>query len=160
MGQTKKKAKPKSQTIALNKRARHDYFIESCYEAGLVLEGWEVKSIRAGRVQINESHINLHKAEAFLLGALLAPLPSVSTHFIPDPARHRKCLLHRTELSKLIGAVERKGYTLIPTAMYWKHGRIKLEIGVARGKKQHDKRAAAKAKDWQRQKQRLLKATL
>ncbi len=152
-----KKEKSKSSTIALNKKAKHDYFIEDRYEAGLSLEGWEVKSIRAGRVQINESYILLQSGEAFLFGANISALPTASTHIKPDPTRNRKCLLHRTELNRLIGAVERKGYTLIPTALYWKHGLVKLEIGVAKGKKAHDKRAAEKERDWKREKQRLLK---
>jgi len=152
-----KKEKSKNSTIALNKKARHDYFIEDRYEAGLSLEGWEVKSIRAGRVQINESYILLLNGEAFLFGANISALPTASTHIKPDPTRNRKCLLHRTELNRLIGAVERKGFTLIPTALYWKHGLVKLEIGVAQGKKAHDKRASEKEKDWKREKQRLLK---
>ncbi len=152
-----KKEKSKSSTIALNKKAKHDYFIEDRYEAGLSLEGWEVKSIRAGRVQINESYILLQSGEAFLFGANISALPTASTHIKPDPTRNRKCLLHRTELNRLIGAVERKGYTLIPTALYWKHGLVKLEIGVAQGKKAYDKRAAEKERDWKREKQRLLK---
>ena len=152
-----KKEKSKNSTIALNKKAKHDYFIDDRYEAGLSLEGWEVKSIRAGRIQINESYILLQNGEAFLFGANISPLPTASTHIKPDPTRNRKCLLHRTELNRLIGAVERKGYTLIPTALNWKHGLVKLEIGVARGKKAHDKRAAEKEKDWNREKQRLLK---
>ena len=152
-----KKEKSKSSTIALNKKAKHDYFIEDRYEAGLTLEGWEVKSIRAGHVQINESYILLQNGEAFLFGANITALPTASTHIKPDPTRNRKCLLHRTELNRLIGAVERKGFTLIPTALYWKHGLVKLEIGVAQGKKAHDKRATEKEKDWKREKQRLLK---
>ena len=152
-----KKEKSKSKTIALNKKAKHDYFIEDRYEAGLSLKGWEVKSIRAGRVQISESYILLKEGEAFLFGANISALPTVSTHTNPDPTRNRKCLLHRTELSRLIGAVERKGFTLIPTALYWKHGLVKLEIGLAQGKKAHDKRATEKERDWQREKQRLLK---
>ena len=152
-----KKEKSKSSTIALNKKARHDYFIEDRYEAGLSLEGWEVKSIRAGRAQINESYILLQNGEAFLFGANISALPTASTHINPDPTRNRKCLLHRTELNRLIGAVERKGFTLIPTALYWKHGLVKLEIGVAQGKKAHDKRATEKERDWKREKQRLLK---
>ena len=161
MAKTKKEKSKKNKsggsTIALNKKAKHDYFIDDRYEAGLSLEGWEVKSIRAGRIQINESYILLQNGEAFLFGANISPLPTASTHIKPDPTRNRKCLLHRTELNRLIGAVERKGYTLIPTALYWKHGLVKLEIGVARGKKAHDKRAAEKEKDWNREKQRLLK---
>ncbi len=152
-----KKEKSKGKTIALNKKARHDYFIEDRYESGLALKGWEVKSIRAGRVQINKSYILLQNGEAFLFGANISALPTASTHINPDPTRNRKCLLHRAELNRLIGAVERKGFTLIPTALYWKHGLVKLEIGLAQGKKAHDKRAAAKERDWQREKQRLLK---
>ena len=152
-----KKNNSGGKTISLNKKARHDYFIEDRYEAGLALKGWEVKSIRAGRVQISKSYILLKDGEAFLFGATIAPLPTASTHVTPDPTRSRKCLLHRNELSRLIGAVERKGFTLIPTTLYWKHGLVKLEIGLAQGKKAHDKRAADKEKDWQREKQRLLK---
>ncbi|HEY5702096.1 MAG: SsrA-binding protein SmpB [Gammaproteobacteria bacterium] len=144
-------------TIALNKKAKFDYFIEERFEAGLVLEGWEVKSIRAGRVQLRESYILLKDNEAWLFGALITPLPTASTHIQPDPQRNRKLLMHRKELDKLIGAVERKGYALIPTAMYWKHGRVKLEIGLAHGKKAHDKRQTIKERDWQRQERRLLK---
>ena len=152
-----KKEKSKSKTIALNKKAKHDYFIEDRYEAGLSLKGWEVKSIRAGRVQISESYILLKEGEAFLFGANISALPTASIHTNPDPTRNRKCLLHRNELNRLIGAVERKGFTLIPTALYWKHGLVKLEIGLAQGKKAHDKRATEKERDWQREKQRLLK---
>ncbi|NIN35909.1 MAG: SsrA-binding protein SmpB [Gammaproteobacteria bacterium] len=144
-------------TIALNKKAKFDYFIEERFEAGLVLEGWEVKSIRAGRVQLRDSYILLKDNEAWLFGALITPLPTASTHIQPDPQRNRKLLMHRKELDKLIGAVERKGYALIPTAMYWKHGRVKLEIGLAHGKKAHDKRQTIKERDWQRQERRLLK---
>ncbi len=152
-----KKEKSKSSTIALNKKAKHDYFIGDRYEAGLSLLGWEVKSIRAGRVQINESYILLQGGEAYLFGATITALPTASTHITPDPTRNRKLLLHRIELGRLIGAVERKGFTLIPTALYWKHGRVKLEVGVAQGKKAHDKRASNKEKDWQREKQRIMK---
>ncbi|MEJ2094650.1 MAG: SsrA-binding protein SmpB [Gammaproteobacteria bacterium] len=144
-------------TIALNKKAKFDYFIEERFEAGLVLEGWEVKSIRAGRVQLRDSYILLKDNEAWLFGALITPLPTASTHIQPDPQRNRKLLMHRKELDKLIGAVERKGYALIPTAMYWKHGRVKLEIGLAHGKKAHDKRQTIKEREWQRQERRLLK---
>ena len=142
-------------TIALNKRARFDYFIEERFEAGLALEGWEVKSLRAGKVQITESYVILKNNEAFLIGAHVTPLNTASTHVHPDPTRTRKLLLNRAELVKLIGAVERKGYTLVPTAMYWSKGRAKLEIGLAKGKKAHDKRAAEKERDWERQKGRL-----
>jgi SsrA-binding protein len=151
-----KQATPGS-TIALNKQARHDYFIEERFEAGVALEGWEVKSLRAGRVQLKESYVLLKQAEAWLFGAHISPLTTASTHIKPDPVRTRKLLLHRRELDKLIGAVERRGYTLVPLAMYWKKGRAKLEIGLAKGKKEHDKRAAAKDRDWQREKQRIMK---
>ena len=154
----KKKTGPSdSATIALNKKARHEYFIEERYEAGLSLEGWEVKSLRAGKINLTEAYVTLKGAEAFLFGATISPLPTASTHIKPDPMRTRKLLLHREELSKLIGLVERKGYTLVPTAMYWKRGRAKLEIGLAKGKKLHDKRADAKERDWQREKQRNFK---
>ncbi len=153
----KKKAKAPSSTIALNKVARHDYFIEEKYEAGLVLEGWEVKSLRDNRVQLKESYVVIHKGEAFLFGAHITPLTSASTHVKTDNTRSRKLLLHRDQLNKLIGLVERKGYALVPLAMYWKKGRAKLEIGLARGKKQHDKRAASKDRDWQREKERIFK---
>ncbi|MGD8842308.1 MAG: SsrA-binding protein SmpB [Gammaproteobacteria bacterium] len=149
--------KPASSTIALNKKARHEFTLEDRLEAGLSLEGWEVKSLRAGRVQMVDSYILLKDGEAFLFGALITPLPTASTHIHPDPQRTRKLLLHRDEIDKLIGAVERKGYSLIPTAMYWRKGRAKLEIALAKGKKEHDKRAAIKDRDWKRDKQRILK---
>ncbi len=154
---SKKKTGGNDKTIALNKKARHDFFIEDRYEAGLSLEGWEVKSLRAKKVQIGDSHILLKNGEAYLFGALITPLPTASTHIHPDPTRSRKLLLHRNELSGLIGAVDRKGYTVIATAMYWVKGRAKLEIGLAKGKKEHDKRATLKDRDWQREKQRILK---
>lgn len=145
-------------TIAANKKARHDYFIEDRYEAGLVLEGWEVKSLRAGRANLTESYVIVKDGEAWLLGATITALPTASTHIQPDPTRTRKLLLHREELDKLIGAVERKGYTLVALSLFWKKGRAKIDIGLARGKKQHDKRATEKEREWQRDKQRLLKA--
>jgi len=144
-------------TIALNKKARHDFFIEASYEAGVALEGWEVKSLRDGRAQISESYVTIKQGEAFLFGAHIIPLPTASTHIEPDPMRTRKLLMHRRELDKLIGLVERSGYTLIPLAMYWKKGRAKVEIGLAKGKKQHDKRADEKERDWKREQERLLK---
>jgi len=154
----KKKAKThNSNTIVLNKKARHEFSLADRLEAGLALEGWEVKSLRAGKVQLVDSYILLKSGEAFLFGALITPLPTASTHIQPDPTRTRKLLLHREEIDKLIGAVERKGYSLIPTAMYWRKGRAKLEIALAKGKKEHDKRAAIKDRDWQRDKQRILK---
>jgi SsrA-binding protein len=154
------KAKKKSDggsTIALNKKAGHDYHIEERYEAGIALLGWEVKALRAGRVQLKESYVKILHAEAFLVGAHVSPLPTASTHVDPNPVRNRKLLLQRTQLNKLIGLTERAGYTLVPTAMYWKQGRAKLEVGLAKGKKLHDKRADEKDKDWQREKQRIFK---
>jgi SsrA-binding protein len=154
----KKKDKTQSSsTIALNKKARHEFALEDRLEAGLALEGWEVKSLRAGKIQLVDSYILLKDGEAFLFGALITPLPTASTHIRPDPTRTRKLLLHRDEIDRLIGAVERKGYSLIPTAMYWRKGRAKLEIALAKGKKEHDKRAAIKDRDWKRDKQRILK---
>jgi SsrA-binding protein len=152
------KNKQKSNTtIAVNRKAQHEYFIEDRFEAGLVLQGWEVKSLRMGRVQLDQGYILLKHGEAWLFGALISPLQTVSTHYIPDPQRNRKLLLHQRELSKLIGSVERRGYTLVPLALYWKNNRVKIEIGLAKGKKLHDKRATEKERDWKRQKQRLLK---
>ena len=159
MSKQKTKAGTPSSTIALNKKARHDFFIEERFEAGIALEGWEVKSLRAGSVQLRDSYVLLKDGEAFLIGALITPLPTASTHIHPDPQRTRKLLLHRGELSKLIGLTERKGYTLVPLALYWKRGRAKLEIGLAKGKKEHDKRATLKDRDWKREKQRLLKSS-
>jgi SsrA-binding protein len=144
-------------TIAQNRQATHEYFIEERLEAGLVLLGWEIKSLRALRAQLKESYVVIKKGEAWLLGAHFSPLASASTHIVPDPLRTRKLLLHKRELSSLIGSVERKGYTLIPLALYWKKGRAKLEIGLAKGKQLHDKRASEKDKDWQREKQRVMK---
>jgi SsrA-binding protein len=154
-----KKTRPKhgGSTIALYKKAGHDYHIEQRFEAGLALEGWEVKSLRAGRVQLKESYVRILRGEAFLLGSHVSPLPAASTHVSPDPIRTRKLLLKRSELNRLIGLTERAGYTLVPTAMYWKRGRAKLEIGLAKGKKLYDKRATEKDRDWQREKERLFK---
>lgn len=149
--------RPGSATIALNKRARFDYFIEERLEAGMALQGWEVKSLRASKAQITESYVVLKNREAWLLGAHITPLNTVSTHIRADPTRTRKLLLNRVELDRLIGAVERRGYTLVPLALYWKKGRAKLEIGLAKGKKAHDKRATQKERDWKRQKERLLR---
>lgn len=153
-----KKAKIPESTITINKKAKHDYSIEERFEGGLVLEGWEVKSLRAGRIQIRDSYVLLKNAEAWLFGALITPLPTASTHIHPDPQRTRKVLLNRSEINRLIGAVERKGYTAVATAMYWKHGRAKLEIGLAKGKKEHDKRATERERDWRREQERVLKA--
>jgi len=156
-GKNSKKNKRQENTIALNKQASHEFFIEDTFEAGLVLEGWEVKSLREGRIQLKESHIIIHKGEAWLLGAHISPLLSASTHIVPDRVRRKKLLLHQYELDKLIGGVERKGYTVVPLSMYWIKGRAKLKIGLAKGKKLHDKRAASKDKDWQRDKARIMK---
>jgi len=154
-----KKAKTSitTNTIALNSKARHDYFIENKFEAGLVLQGWEVKSLRDRRAQLKESYIFLKDGEAWLSGAHISPMPAASTHVNPDPLRTRKLLLRRDELSKLVGSVERKGYTLVPLTLYWKRGRAKLEVGLGKGKRQYDKRAVEKQRDWQRDKQRILK---
>jgi SsrA-binding protein len=143
--------------IAENRKARHEYFIEETFEAGLALQGWEVKSLRAGRAQLKEAYVFLKNGEAFLFGAHISALPTASTHIIPDPIRTRKLLLHRAELNRLIGAVERRGYTLVPLELYWKNGKAKLRIGLAKGKKAHDKRATEKDRDWQREKSRLMK---
>lgn len=159
MAQNKKKksAKTPSSTIALNKKARHDYLIEDTFEAGIVLQGWEVKSIRDGRVQMTDTYVMVKDGELYWLGGQITALLSASTHVNPEPSRARKLLLHRREIDKLIGAIDRKGYTLVPLKMYWKKGRAKLEIGLAKGKKEHDKRAADKDRDWNREKARIMK---
>ena len=153
----KKTKKPAGNMIAVNRRARHDYFIEDRFEAGLALEGWEVKSLRAGNAQLTEAYVNLKQGEAWLVGAHFSPLKTTSTHITAVPARARKLLMHRHELDRLTGAVERKGYTLIPLDLHWHKGRAKLSIGLGKGKKQHDKRSDRKDRDWQRQKERILK---
>ena len=153
----KKKKKAPSSTIALNKKARHDYSIENNFEAGLVLQGWEVKSLREGRGQISESYVMIKDSEIMWYGGMITPLLSASTHTTNDPTRARKLLMHRKEIDRLIGQVERKGYTLVPLALYWKHGRVKMDVGVAKGKKAHDKRADSKDRDWKRDQQRILK---
>ena len=155
---SKKKPKQSDNTIARNQKAFHDFFIEERFEAGIVLEGWEVKSLRDGRLQLRDSHVIISHGEAFLLGAHISPLLTASTHITPDPTRTRKLLLNRNELNKLIGAVERKGYTIVPLSMFWKRGLAKVDIGLAKGKQQHDKRSTEKDRDWQRQKQRILRA--
>ena len=144
-------------SIAQNRKALHDYFIEDRYEAGLVLEGWEVKSIRAGRVQLQEAYVVIRGSELTLIGSHVSPLATASTHVNPDPTRTRKLLLHAEEISRLIGKVERAGYTLVPLDLHFKKGRIKLEIGLAKGKKQFDKREVEKERDWAREKQQLMK---
>ena len=151
-----KKQSAGEKTIVINKKVRRDYFIDERFEAGISLQGWEVKSLRAGKVEIVDSYILLKDNEAYLFGALITPLPT-SSPFINESQRNRKLLLHRIELNKIISAVERKGFALVPTAMYWKNGHIKLEIGVARGKKMHDKRETEKKRDWERQKARLVR---
>lgn len=144
-------------SIADNKKAFHDYFIEERFEAGLALEGWEVKAIRAARVQIKEAYVVLRRGEVFIIGMHISALPTASTHIKCDPTRTRKLLLHAAEINKLIGKVERAGFTLVPLDLHYKKGRIKLEIGLAKGKKQHDKREDEKKKDWEREKQRLMR---
>ncbi len=154
---SKKQKKDAGALIAVNKKARHDYEISETYEAGLALQGWEVKSLRDKRANITDTYVLIQKGEAYLVGAHITPLPTASTHFKPEPTRARKLLLHRYELNKLIGLVERKGFTLVPMRLYWKKGRAKLEFGVGKGKKLHDKRADLKERDWQRDKERLFK---
>lgn len=144
-------------SIVQNKKASHDYFIEERFEAGISLEGWEVKAIRAGHVQVKEAYVVVRNEEIFLIGCHITPLTAASTHVQPDPVRNRKLLMHGEEIRKLIGKVERAGYTLVPLDLHYTRGRIKLEIGLAKGKKQHDKRESEKDKDWQREKQRLMR---
>ena len=151
----KKKSNP--NTIALNRKARFDYFIEQEFEAGVALEGWEVKSLRDGRAQLKESYVTILHGELFLIGAHFSPLGSASTHINPDPTRSRKLLLHKKEISTLIGASERAGYTIVPLSLYWKHGRVKVKIALSKGKKQYDKRQTIKQREWERDKHRLLK---
>lgn len=146
-------------SIVENRKAFHDYFIEERFEAGIALEGWEVKAIRDARVQLKEAYVIVSGGELFLLGSHISPLPTTSKHMEPDPTRTRKLLLKAGEISKLIGAVERAGYTLVPLNMHYTRGRIKLEIGLAKGKKQHDKRETDKERDWKREQQRLLRQT-
>lgn len=146
-----------SATIIVNKKARFDYHLEDRFEAGIALEGWEVKSLRAGKVQLRDCYVLLKDGEAFLFGALISPLSSASTHVDADPDRTRKLLLHDAEIAHLVGAVERKGYAAIALKLYWSKGRAKCQIGLAKGKKQHDKRDTEKDRDWQRDKQRLMR---
>jgi len=144
-------------SIVENKKAFHDYFVEQRFEAGIALEGWEVKAIRAGRANLKEAYVMISNAELYLIGCHMSPLPTASTHVMPDPTRTRKLLLHASEISKLIGSVERAGYTLIPIDMHYSRGRVKVDIGLAKGKKQHDKRQATKEREWQREQQRILR---
>ena len=155
------KAKDKEKaggTIALNKRARHEYHIDRRFEAGVSLQGWEVKSLRAGRINFGDSYAIVNNGEIFLFGASIPPLISASSHVVANDRRTRKLLLHKEEIDQLVGAVERKGYTMVPIAMYWKGNKVKVEIGLARGKQAHDKRDADKERDWQREKQRTMRA--
>ncbi|MBX3697074.1 MAG: SsrA-binding protein SmpB [Dokdonella sp.] len=158
MTKQKDKDKKSGGTIALNKRARHEYHIDERYEAGVALQGWEVKSLRAGRTNLTDAYAIVRNGEIYLFGASIVPLISASSHVVADDRRTRKLLLHRAEIDKLVGAVERKGYTMVPMAMYWKGNKVKIEIGLARGKQDHDKRNAIKEKDWQRDKQRAMRA--
>jgi len=144
-------------SIVQNKKATHDFFIEERIEAGIALEGWEVKAIRAGRVQLKEGYVVVRDAELYLIGAHITPLPEASTHVKPDPVRTRKLLLHAAQIARLIGKVERAGYTLVPLDLHYSRGRVKVEIGLARGKKQHDKREVERDREWQRERERLLK---
>ncbi|MEY3018292.1 MAG: SsrA-binding protein SmpB [Pseudomonadota bacterium] len=153
----KKKPKPQSNTIVLNKKAKHDYFIEDKFEAGVSLQGWEVKSLREGKIQLVDSFVQLHQGEAYLYGAHITPLNSASTHYVTEPTRPRKLLLHGKELSRIALAIEAKGLTCVCTALYWKNHLVKAEIALAKGKKQHDKRATLKEQDWNREKQRVVR---
>lgn len=157
MATNPKKSKSQPTTIALNKRARHDYFIEERFEAGIALQGWELKSLRAGRVQLTDSYVFFKNNEAWLLGVQITPLHTVSTHFVADPSRTRKLLLNHREIEKIAGAVQQKGYTCVALSLYWKKHLVKCEIGLAKGKADHDKRDTLKERDWQRQKQRLMR---
>ena len=159
MSKSTKDKKSESSTIVLNKKARHDFSLGDRFEAGLMLEGWEVKSLRAKKVQIRDSYVFIKKGEAWLSSTVITPLDTASTHIHPQPQRIRKLLLHRDEITKLLSAVERKGFTLVATAMYWKKGRAKLEVALAKGKKEHDKRASEKDRDWKREKARMLKTS-
>lgn len=154
-----KKTGTGSGTIAQNKRARHDYHLEQKFEAGLALQGWEVKAIRDGRVQLTDGYVTLHQGEAYLAGANITPLLATSTHVVPEPQRMRKLLLHARELAQIFAATQQKGYTCVPTAMYWKGNKVKVEIALGKGKQQHDKRASTREKDWQRDKERLMKSS-
>lgn len=157
MSKQPKKKPTGTSTIAKNRKARHDFNIEQHFEAGLILQGWEVKSLRDGHLQLKGSYVLLKDGEAWLIGAHITPLANVSTHLIPDPTRTRKLLLNAKELGKLFNATEREGYTIVPLSMYWKRGRAKLDIAIAKGKKTYDKRETEKRRDWEREKQQILK---
>ena len=152
------KSAPVTKTIALNKRARHEYHLEQRHEAGLALQGWELKSIRAGRANITDGYALIQHGELFLIGAQFTPLIQASSHVVANDRRTRKLLLHRREIDQLIGKVQREGYTIVPTAMYWKGNKVKVEIGLARGKQEHDKRETEKQRDWQIEKQRTMRS--
>lgn len=154
---SKQKSNENERLIARNKKAYHDYFVESRFEAGLVLEGWEVKSLRAGRAQLRDSYAVLKEGEAWVIGAHISPLSTASTHINPDPVRSRKLLLHKKEIKKLETARDRQGYTIVILDLHWTNNRVKALVAIAKGKKQHDKREASKQRDWQREKQRLMK---
>ncbi len=154
---SKKKPRQKSNTIALNKRARHDYHLSDKFEAGIVLDGWEVKSLRMGKAEITETYVLIKDGEAFLLGTRITPLNTASTHYVTDPTRTRKLLLHKKELARLLAATQQKGQTCVCTALYWKGHLVKAEIALAVGKQAHDKRQDSKDKDWDRQKQRIMR---
>jgi SsrA-binding protein len=158
MAKSKDKDNNAGGTIALNKRARHEYHIDERYEAGIALQGWELKALRAGRINFTDGYAVILKGEVFLIGCSIPPLISASTHVIAEDRRTRKLLLHKNEIDALMGAVERKGFTLVPLAMYWKGNKVKVEIGIARGKQEHDKRNADKEREWSRDKQRVMRA--
>jgi SsrA-binding protein len=156
MGKTSRK-KPDSNTIAVNRRARHEYHIEETFEAGLVLSGWEVKSLRAGKCQLTDTYILIKDGEAWLLGSHITPLLSASTHVVADPTRTRKLLLHRKEIARLVGQINQKGFTCVPLSIYWKGNKIKCQLALVKGKQLHDKRATDKDRDWDRQKGRIMR---
>lgn len=156
---SKAKKKPGGSTIALNKKAKHEFFLENRFEAGIALEGWEVKSLREGKVNFMDSYVLMKDGEAFLFGCHISPLSTVSTHFVPDPTRTRKLLLHKSELGRIFSAISKKQLTCVPLALYWKNGVVKCEIALAQGKKLHDKRATEKDRDWNREKSRVLKSS-
>ena len=157
---SKQKKVPHSNTIALNRKARHNYSLSDQIEAGIMLQGWEVKSLRAGHLQLQDGYVSVRDGEAWLKGVQISPLSTASTHVVADPLRERKLLLNRREINKLIGLTQEKGITIVPLAAYWKQGKVKLEIAVATGKKQHDKRDSIKKRDWERQQQRLARSKL
>ena len=154
---SKKDKKQTSATIAVNRRAKFDYFIEKRFEAGIVLQGWEVKSMRDGKANLSDSYVIFKNGEAYLIGSQITPLNTVSTHYVPDPTATRKLLLNKTEIVKLAAEVAQKGYTVVALSLYWKNNKIKVEIGLAKGKAEHDKRDTSKDREWQREKERTMK---